>query len=231
MNSFKARIPSIQTQEGDNILFPFSPPLFQTEVSDEFTDALLNKGREIDKKSDNRASLAGSFKNGISLRYPEDDFFIQCQNEILKYVDRYFKTLKNYYQESTVIDRMITSIKKDRLQSYKKYILLLDTLWINFQKKHDYNPLHNHDGALSFVIYCKVPSNLDEEQPISNTKQAGKIVFSYGEYMDLTTSDITITPYKNLMFIFPSKLKHTVPAYWVDEERISVSGNIIIIGK
>ena len=231
MNSFKALAPSIQTQEGDNIFFPFSPPVFQTEVSDEFTDALLNKGREINKANDNRASLAGNFKNGVSLRYEQDDFFIQCQNEILKYVDRYLKTLESYYQESFIIDRMITSVKKDRLQSYKEYKLLLDTLWINFQKRYDYNPPHNHDGILSFVIYCKVPNNLDQEQPISNTKHAGKIVFSYGEYMDLTISDFTVTPYKNLMFIFPSKLKHTVPSYWVDEERVSVSGNIIVIGK
>ena len=28
---------------------------------------------------------------------------------------------------------------------------------------------------------------------------------------------------------FPSKLKHFVPAYWVDAERISVSGNFVVV--
>ena len=43
--------------------------------------------------------------------------------------------------------------------------------------------------------------------------------------------DYPVKPYENLMFIFPSKLKHYVPSYWVDEERISVSGNFVVVDK
>ena len=38
-----------------------------------------------------------------------------------------------------------------------------------------------------------------------------------------------IKPYENLMFLFPAELEHYVPAYWVDAERISVSGNFVVV--
>ena len=42
-------------------------------------------------------------------------------------------------------------------------------------------------------------------------------------------SDYTVKPYEDLIFIFPAKLRHQVPPIWVDEERISVSGNFVVI--
>ena len=39
-----------------------------------------------------------------------------------------------------------------------------DSLWINFQKANEFNPHHIHIGDLSFVLYCKIPKEMEEEQ-------------------------------------------------------------------
>ena len=40
-----------------------------------------------------------------------------------------------------------------------------------------------------------------------------------------------VNPYDKLMLIFPATLNHEVPSFWVDEERISVSGNFEVYPK
>ena len=35
----------------------------------------------------------------------------------------------------------------------KKLPIVLDTAWVNFQKKHEFSPAHNHNGLFSFVIW------------------------------------------------------------------------------
>jgi hypothetical protein len=42
-------------------------------------------------------------------------------------------------------------------------------------------------------------------------------------------NEFPIKPYEDLMFIFPAELRHFVPTYWVDAERISVSGNFVVV--
>ena len=103
-------------------------------------------------------------------------------------------------------------------------------MWINFSQKHDFNPPHSHTGKLSFVIFCKVPEQIFEVQADSNTRRAGEIVFGYGEQITpLGGTEFPIKPYEDLMFIFPATLRHYVPSYWIDEERISVSGNFLVV--
>jgi hypothetical protein len=45
----------------------------------------------------------------------------------------------------------------------------------------------------------------------------------------LQRTEFSVKPYENLMFIFPNHLQHYVPVYFKDAERISVSGNFIVI--
>jgi len=37
MNKFITNVPNFETEYGDKILYPFSPPIFQTEVDTNFT--------------------------------------------------------------------------------------------------------------------------------------------------------------------------------------------------
>ena len=42
----------------------------------------------------------------------------------------------------------------------KKMNLKLDKIWVNFQKKYEFNPAHTHRGKLSFVIWLDIPYDI-----------------------------------------------------------------------
>ena len=48
--------------------------------------------------------------------------------------------------------------------NYKQVDIELFNLWVNFQKKHEFNPMHVHDGLYSFVIWHKVPYDIKNEK-------------------------------------------------------------------
>lgn len=76
--------------------------------------------------------------------------------------------------------------------------------WVNFTKKGDYNPPHDHPSTLAGVIYY---SNKDKYPTIfqDNTEYTGD------------TQEI---------IIFPAKLMHFVPTHTSDDERITLSFNL-----
>jgi hypothetical protein len=227
--SFETNVPKHITEDGDQILSPFGPTIFQTEVDSNFTKELIEEGRKLTKEDDYNPKLAGNLKYGRSYHY-KDDYLLKTEPYLKTYVERYFNGLISQY--GNLYEKFIKDLLKvqhDRRQ-HRFGTLRLDSLWINFQQKHDYNPPHNHSGVLSFVIFCKVPKEIFQVQADSNNQNAGNIVFTYGNKITpLMGCEFPVKPYENLMFIFPNELMHYVPAYWVDEERISVSGNFVVV--
>jgi hypothetical protein len=109
-------------------------------------------------------------------------------------------------------------------------------LWINFQKKYEYNPLHNHAGNLSFVLWVQIPYNLKDELSHSNcvnsnTPSNSLFNFIYTDFMGrIVRHRIDVDKsWEGTMIIFPSSLCHMVhPFYTSDEYRISISGNLVV---
>jgi uncharacterized protein (TIGR02466 family) len=114
------------------------------------------------------------------------------------------------------------------LQKNKKF--KLDNLWINISKKNNYNYSHNHPMSYySGVYYIQCPEN------------CGNIVFedSSNNVVDLLYRNQKIKEdnkmfenyYYNvkegLMILFPSNLMHRVEPNQSDEDRISISFNLI----
>ena len=115
----------------------------------------------------------------------------------------------------------------------KKELFLIGS-WVNFQKKHEFNPLHNHDGEFSFVIYCKIPYTMEEEQAATSFVAKDKNVsghFSF-QYIDVLGSIVPWTiptdkSFERKIILFPAQMMHSVhPFYSSDEYRISVAGNL-----
>jgi hypothetical protein len=204
----------IQNRAGDKIIYPFGPPLHQTVITDEFCQDLLDQGKTLVKETDDaNFSLAGQLKSGRSLRFTED-YVRKVEPYLLSKIRVFLNMLDQQYE---VVHAN---------SSYDD--IYLKTLWINYSHKNDFNPPHDHHGDLSFVIYCDIPDEIFNVQADSNVQDAGKITFMYGEnFSDLMFSNYTVKPFKNLMLVFPAKLKHFVPPYWTDSIRISVSGNIV----
>ena len=226
---FNTNVANFKTEDGDKILYPFSPPIFQTEVDSNFTKELLEEGRKLTKKEDDWSPrLAGNLKYGRSFHYKED-YLLKVEPYLKSYVEKFLNGLYSQYgQDNKMVERLL-EVQHNRRQRRNGNIRL-DTLWINFSQKHDFNPPHTHTGILSFVLFCKVPEEIFKLQADSNTQRAGEIHFSYGEPITpLMGNEYPVQPYENLMFIFPAALKHFVPAYWVDAERISVSGNFVAV--
>jgi hypothetical protein len=112
----------------------------------------------------------------------------------------------------------------------------IKALWINFQKKYEYNPLHNHAGVLSFVLWVQIPYNLKDELSHpncinSNTPLNSLFEFVCTDFMGrIVQNRIEVDKsYEGTMIMFPSSLHHMVhPFYTSDEYRISISGNLVV---
>ncbi|BCU93714.1 MAG: hypothetical protein CM15mV2_3540 [uncultured marine virus] len=44
------------------------------------------------------------------------------------------------------------SIKDRHITKWLSY-WYIDNLWVNYMQQHDCNPLHDHTGTISFIIY------------------------------------------------------------------------------
>lgn len=110
----------------------------------------------------------------------------------------------------------------------------VDSIWANFQQRYEYNPIHNHYGAMSFVIWVNIPYDLEEEQAESHelndyAKTVSCFQFvvcnSLGEVMPITIP--VDKSFEGKLMMFPAKMMHTVyPFYTSDGYRISVAGNL-----
>lgn len=200
--------------KNDKVIYPFGPPIFQTTVTDEVVRSLLDESKNLSEKDDFNHNLAGNLKYGRSYTYG-DSYRMQMEPILKEKVNTYFDMLRMQYKGEMDVEQ------------YKN--IRLESLWINFNKKHDFNPPHDHKGIVSFVIYCKVPREILEDQADTNTPVAGSIVFEYGDKIcSFMHNYFKVNPFENLMMIFPAGLRHYVPPFWSDHERISVSGNFIL---
>lgn len=129
--------------------------------------------------------------------------------------------------------------RKIRLQSKNRNGIDTPALWVNFQKKYEHNPIHSHDGDLSFVIWVQIPYSLEEESKQPHVKSGtdpGVPSFQFlypSVYADYRRSvgvhRIAVDKsFEGVCVFFPSGLQHQVlPFYSSDKFRISVSGNLI----
>jgi hypothetical protein len=112
----------------------------------------------------------------------------------------------------------------------------LEKLWINYQKKYDFNPLHIHSGVFSFVIWVNIPYDLQEERKryVTNGNETASFIFQYMNAIGgLDTEHLFIDKsFEWKMVFFPARLNHAVnPFYTSDDHRISISGNVYLNDK
>ena len=113
-------------------------------------------------------------------------------------------------------------------------IFELYEMWTNYQKQHEFNPPHTHEGFFSFVVFMKIPTYWEEQykRPApsnSNTPCASDFQFLLGNGRGITTIAIPLCPEdEGRILFFPSWLSHQVfPFYGTEEERITISGNVV----
>ena len=113
--------------------------------------------------------------------------------------------------------------------------LKVESVWVNMQKKLEVNPLHNHDGTLSFVAWLYVPFKLEDERNMENCKNSRTVELASTFQFVYTTALGTIancpmfveSGWEGKIIMFPSKLLHMVyPFQTSDDYRISIAGNL-----
>ena len=113
--------------------------------------------------------------------------------------------------------------------------LKVESVWVNMQKKLEVNPLHNHDGTLSFVAWLHVPFKLKDERNVENCKNSRTVELASTFQFVYTTALGTIancpmfveSGWEARIIMFPSKLLHMVyPFQTSDDYRISIAGNL-----
>ena len=175
---------------------------------------------ENKKEKDNaRDVLAGQVSGSYFLKDTGDWFYHQV---IAPCLDEYNKQFRNL---------------GDNVPINSRHPFFMQRWWVNYQKQHEFNPVHNHTGLYSFVVWMKVPYNSKEQNlkyapsTSSNQKCVGSFQFQYVNML----GDTILHGYpmdksmEGKMLFFPSRLHHSVyPFYNCDEERISVSGNIAL---
>jgi len=142
---------------------------------------------------------------------------------------------KGYFQ--VIEDEQLNPVKKSDHDSdffEKEVNYELESLWINLQKKYEFNPRHSHAGDYSFVIWMRIPYNLTDELNHKNCKNSNESLNSLFEFQfispdgEMETLPLFIDKtWEGTMVMFPSWLNHSVyPFYTSDDYRISISGNI-----
>jgi len=118
-----------------------------------------------------------------------------------------------------------------------QYSFKLDSMWVNFQQKHEFNPIHRHGGLYSFVIWIEIPYFLNFEKDVSPGKQSidnrsGMFEFTYIDVVGQLRGELIPVDktYEGDIILFPAALHHMVhPFYSSDKYRISVAGNVTVV--
>jgi len=117
--------------------------------------------------------------------------------------------------------------------------LVVSDLWVNFQKKHEFNPPHNHSGVFSFVIWMQIPFVMADELLVGPGRmgtepQNGDFVLHYTDTTGITRwhhmgADRTC---QGQILMFPNTMVHHVnPFYSSDDYRITVAGNMKFLAR
>ena len=197
--------------------------ILPTDIFDELKLRISQVDR-ANKKLKWNMHLAGNIRDEYVL---DADF-----PELYKFLDNFIfekQNLRDY-----VLRQKIKAVQKEAPVS-----LYLANLWVNFMKKHEFNPVHKHFGVFSFVIFVKVPFVFKDQAEIgpgkeSNSNSVGALDFIHiGLDNEIhSTTKLVDKTYEGTGYIFPANLCHTVyPYYEIEDERVTVSGNLFFVGK
>jgi len=170
------------------------------------------------KKNKWNHKLAGNISSSYFLEDKDNWFF---NNVLLSLIQQYPKE-----DLTAIIPSVLT----------KNCSYVLNSFWVNFQKKYEFNPAHSHQGVFSFVVWLEIPSSHKKEKELkfikeSNSPNSNTFEFVYLNILgQVSAQQFHLEPEdKGTILLFPAKLNHQVyPFYLSNKHRISISGNIAL---
>lgn len=156
--------------------------------------------------------LAGNIKKEFNL------------SSIIPKVEDYFFFLSHQYKENfRYTPRGIGNNSK----------IFLQDLWVNIQEKYEFNPVHNHAGLFSFVIWYDIPYYIHEELELSPGKESNNNLAGHFEFQYINAvGEINTLPipadkgFNGKICFFPAQQMHCVYPFYSEGKRITISGNV-----
>ena len=190
--------------------FQFGPFSANYKVDDEFCSELLKRAKKLKKGSANK-KLAGILGDQRDYNEEDKEYFI--------------KNFQPYFEDYVKRFHDFKGVHYDKSLDPSTFALI--DLWVNFMKETEFNPEHTHSGHLSWVMFLDVPDLTEEYKNFIGTGVGpGVLTLNYGENVEWVKHCLRYAPEKNFMWIFPSKLRHSVHPFYTKGQRISVSGNL-----
>jgi hypothetical protein len=181
----------------------------------------INFYNELLLDTQNRANKV-SYRNNLVGSLSEEYLL-----EVSDSFENYLASLCRLYDKSF-------NIPVNKSNPSGEYQYNLRSAWVNYQKKYEYNSVHDHHGDYSFVIWLKIPYDLQEEMNQPHVKgaafnYASQFCFHYPSQVgNLSHYNIPVDKtFEGKIILFDAKLSHSVnPFFTSDEERISIAGNL-----
>ena len=188
------------------------------EEMDFLNDAMINNSENISHNWD----LAGNISKSELIEDKDNWFY---ETALKKHTEKMFYDDWNNYRKYHIE-------KEEPLPEFG-----MKRFWVNYQKQHEFNPIHGHGGLFSFVVFVKIPTHWKEQHALSISANSNTPVASDFEFV-WSRKDSEMCEYTNFplspedegrMLFFPAWLKHQVfPFYECEEERVTISGNIVL---
>ena len=223
-----------------NLRNPFNYGIVEIDLSENNIDYLWKiSNKAKNKKISYKNQLVGNISNSYSVEDENNYFYNEVLEPVLKIYSKSFQGHHPIIGHPYNMDCFVKEIDCDNNFDVK---FKLETFWVNYQNKHEFNPIHNHSGVYSFVIWLKIPYDYEDQCKLPQFKGTKKIDLRPGcfqfRYYNILGNPLTKTYFLNKeehegkMLFFPSSMGHEVfPFYDTDEQRVSMSGNIYLTGR
>lgn len=197
-------------------------------------DVLDKVNQEVQGLLANNFKFAKPYNDQLAGLIEKEFGLVQCKDDL----NKFFKVvIPEYWRLQGNKDQMNINYRIHNRDNTN-----IPDLWVNLQQKNEYNPMHDHRGVLSFVLYLNIPYDMEKEHSLPHVKNSQSTSFSSFSFIFprvtsqyIRTDSNPISQYvisidkswEGKMIIFPSWLSHEVtPFHTSDDYRISVAGNL-----
>jgi uncharacterized protein (TIGR02466 family) len=174
-------------------------------------------------------------KLNINLSKEQIDFFKSCQGSILKNEGN-TTSQDNYILNNPILDNLKKEIELhlnhyfyDVMEYSNDASLYITQSWLNFSDNNQYHHAHDHPNSIiAGVFYINCPTD-DDKISFLKTEYTS-IKLNIKNRNDYNSNLMHLSVKNNFLTLFPSNLKHKVPAQNRPGVRVSLSFNTFVKG-
>lgn len=212
---------------------PFGPSILVSKCPDDILQSLNNYVDEIEK-DENLKSIVSSKSGNIPdlLERNLENIYLtekKCEEiglkELVEFLGNYYVQNNTHHPKGMEISELKLGIIPEDVKFKFCHEYLYADCWINRYYAGDYTPMHIHGSNLAGIILLKIPREIESNE---NTDiMHGKLQFVCGHESIFCNN--MWTPYQEdgIIMLFPSWLNHLVYPQKTNQERRTLSFNLI----